>query len=50
MPLDEEEIRTLEEALISFRLSGLNERLSRNDQSDEESSSSGISAVKSPCQ
>mgnify|MGYP000005150727 CR=1 FL=1 len=39
MPFDEEEIRTLEESLISFRQSGPNERRSRTDQSDEEPTS-----------
>ena len=48
MPLDEHEIRALKESLISFPLSGPNERLSRHDQSDKESSSSAYSAVQSP--
>ena len=47
MPLDEEKIKALEESPISFRLSGLNERLSRNDQSDEDPTSSGDSIVHS---
>ena len=50
MPLDKGDIGSLEESLISFRLSGPNERLSRNDQSDEESASSGDSIVHSPRQ
>ena len=37
MPLDEREIGALEESLISFWLSGPNERLSWHDHSDEES-------------
>ena len=45
---EKEDIDTLEESLISFRLSGPNERLSRNDQSNEESDSSGDSSVHSP--
>ena len=36
MPSDEPEIETREESLISFRLSGPNGRLSRFNQSDEE--------------
>ena len=48
MPLKGEEIRALEESPISFRLSGPNERLSRHDQSDEQSASSGDSIVHSP--
>ena len=48
MPPDEREVETLEESLISFRLSGLNERLSWVDQSDEESASSGDSVVHFP--
>ena len=47
MPLDGEEIGALEKSLISFRLSGPNERLSRNDQSDEEPASSGDSIMLS---
>ena len=35
MPPDECEVKTLEESPISFRLSGLNERLSRFDQLDD---------------
>ena len=46
MPPGEPEIET--ESLISLRLSGPNERLSRYDQSDEETASSGDSAVHSP--
>ena len=49
MPPDEPEIRTREESLISFRLSRPNGRLSRFDQSEEEPTSSGDSAVHSPC-
>ena len=49
MPPDERETETLEESPVSFRLSGPNERLSRFDQSDEEPTSSGDSAVHSPC-
>ena len=48
MPPDECEIGALEESPISFTLSGLNERLRRHDQSDEESTSSGDSAMQSP--
>ena len=48
MPPDEREIGTLDESLISFRLSGPNGRLSQFDQSEEESASSGDSAVHSP--
>ena len=48
MPPDEREIGTLDESPISFRLSGPNERLSRFDQSEEESASSGDSVVLSP--
>ena len=48
MPPDEHEIGALEESRISFRLSGPNERLSRFDQSDEESASSVDSVVHSP--
>ena len=48
MPPDELEIGTHEESPILFWLSGPNERLSRFDQSDEESTSSGDSAVHSP--
>ena len=44
---EEEDYGTLEESLISFRLSGPNERLSRNDQSDDEPGSSGDSTVLS---
>ena len=35
MPLHEHEIGVLEESPISFRLSGLNERLSRHDHLDK---------------
>ena len=48
---EEEEARnfgSLGETLISFRLNGLNEQMSRNDQSDEESASSRDSIVHSP--
>ena len=38
----EEDFETLEESPIPFRLSGLHERLSRNDQSDEERANSVI--------
>ena len=49
MPLDEREIGTLDESTISFRLSEPNERLGRfENQSEEESASSGDSAVHSP--
>ena len=48
MPPDERETETLEESPVSFRLSGANERLSRFDQSNEESASSGDSVVHSP--
>ena len=48
MPPDEPEIGIREESPISFRFSGPNGRLSRYDQSDEESASSGDSAVHSP--
>ena len=48
MPTEEPEIRTHEESPLSFRLRGPNGRLSRFDQSDEESASSGDSAVHSP--
>ena len=44
---EEEGFRTLEESLISFWLSGPNERLSQYDQSDEEPMSSGDSAMHS---
>ena len=47
MPHDERETVTLEESPDSFRLSGLSERLSQFDQSDEESTSSANSAVNS---
>ena len=47
-PPDEEEYGTPKKTLISFRLSGPNERLSRNDLSDEESASIGDSVVLSP--
>ena len=49
MPLHKREIGALEESLMSFRLSGPNERLSRHDQSDEESASSGDSTLQIPC-
>ena len=48
MPPDEEEIGALEKSPISFRLSGPNEKLSQNVQSDEDLVSSGDSAVYSP--
>mgnify|MGYP000217460608 CR=1 FL=1 len=41
MPPDEHEIGNLEESPILFRLSGPNGRLSRFDQSKDESASSG---------
>ena len=47
MPQYEDEIGTLEKSSISFRLSGLNEGLSRNDQSSEEPVSSADSTVHS---
>ena len=43
--LKEVEIGTLEESPMSFRLNELNEGLSRNDQSDEESTSNGDSTM-----
>ena len=49
MPLDEREIGTLDESLISFQLSGTSGRLSPFDQSEEESTSRGDSVVLSPC-
>ena len=48
MPLDEPEIGICEESPISFRLSGPSGRLSRFDQSEEEMTSSGGSAMHSP--
>ena len=48
MPPNEREIGALEESPISFRLSGLNEQLSRFDQSDEEPTSSADLVVQSP--
>ena len=48
MPPDEPEIATREQSSILLRLSGLNGRLSRYDQSDEEPASSGDSVVHSP--
>ena len=45
MPPDEPEIGTREESPISLRLSGTNARLSRFNQSDEESASTVDSAV-----
>ena len=48
MPLnDKEAIRASEESPISFRLCGPNERPSQIDQLDDESTSSGDSAVQS---
>ena len=44
-PLNEEDIGALEESLISFRLSGPNEKPSQNNQLDDESTSSGDSTV-----
>ena len=44
---EEEDIGALEESPISFRLSGLNESLSRSDQRDDESASSGDLAMYS---
>ena len=41
MPWDEGDIGAPKESPISFRLSGPNERLSRNDQLDIEPASSG---------
>ena len=49
MPRDEGDIRALQESLILFRLSGLNERQGRRNQSDTETESSGDSALHSPC-
>ena len=48
MPRDEGDIGALEESPISFRLSGLNERLSRGDQSDKEATSTVESVMQSP--
>ena len=48
MPLDDGEIKALEESPISFRLSEPNVRLSRHNQFDGESASSGDSIVHSP--
>ena len=48
MPPDEPEIETREESPVLFRLRGTNERLSWYDQSHEEPTSSGDSAVHSP--
>ena len=48
MPLDEDEIKALEEDSISFQLSGPNERMSRTDHSDGEPVSSGNSVMNSP--
>ena len=45
--LKEGDIGTQEGSLISFWLSGLNERLSRNDQLNDESAISGDSAMQS---
>mgnify|MGYP000695171260 CR=1 FL=1 len=45
---EEEGVCTLDESSISFRLSGPYERLSRDDQSDEEPGNSGDSASHSP--
>ena len=45
IPLDEEEIRALEESSISFLVSGTNEGLSQNGQPDTEPASSGDSVV-----
>ena len=50
MPLDEGEIGILEESLISSRLSGPNETLSWNDQSDEGQVSGGDFAIQFPRQ
>ena len=47
MPPDEPKIGSHEESSISFRLAGPNGRLSRFDQSDEESETSGDSVVHS---
>ena len=47
MPLDKHKTETLEESLVSFRLSRPNEQLSRFDQLDEELASSGDAAVHS---
>ena len=46
IPLNEE-ISTLEESLISFRLSGPNEGLSRKGQPDDEPASSEVSVMQS---
>ena len=45
---DEEGFGTLDESPISFRLSGLHEQPSRNDQSDDKPTSSGDWALFSP--
>ena len=47
IPQEEEEIGVLEESTMSFWLSGPDERLSRNDQSNEELTSSGDSVMQS---
>ena len=49
-PPDEEEIGALEKSSISFHLSRTNEKLNRNEQLDEEPTSSGDSVVLSPRQ
>ena len=48
LPLHNEEIRALRESLISFRLSGPNEELSRDDQPFEDPTSSGDSVMLFP--
>ena len=45
---EEEGVGTLEESPTSFRIRGPNERLSRNDQTDEEPTSCGDLVVQSP--
>ena len=49
MFLDEEEIGTHKESLISFRLSRPNEEMSRDYQHIEMSASEANSVVQSPC-
>ena len=48
MPRDEGDIGALEESLISFTLTGLNERMSRRDKSNAESVSNGDTVMQSP--
>ena len=46
---DDDDYNTLEESPISFQLSGPNEELSRDDQQNEEPTSSEDSVVDSRC-